>query len=127
MATKRLKELLESRKASSRDNSSWEIYFTMRLCILLRHNLLINFVVYAGAGGNGPGIQVMIKFKYTEGILVACFMYLYLRNSSLLHVLLSTNTTTLYVKSLMQAIEHELEVTVRVHEVRLEYERQMEE
>ncbi|KAH9756215.1 kinesin-like protein KIN-4C [Citrus sinensis] len=57
MATKRLKELLESRKASSRETS--------------------------GAGnGNGLGIQ---------------------------------------------AIEHELEVTVRVHEVRSEYERQMEE
>lgn len=27
----------------------------------------------------------------------------------------------------MQAIEHELEVTVRVHEVRSAYERQMEE
>lgn len=27
----------------------------------------------------------------------------------------------------MQAIEHEIEVTVRVHEVRSEYERQMEE
>lgn len=27
----------------------------------------------------------------------------------------------------MQAIEHELEVTVNVHEVRAEYERQMEE
>ena len=27
----------------------------------------------------------------------------------------------------MQVIEHELEVTVRVHEVRSEYERQMEE
>ncbi|KAH9690361.1 kinesin-like protein KIN-4C [Citrus sinensis] len=61
MATKRLKELLESRKASSRETS--------------------------GAGnGNGLGIQ-----------------------------------------ALMQAIEHELEVTVRVHEVRSEYERQMEE
>ncbi|XP_041019606.1 kinesin-like protein KIN-4C isoform X1 [Juglans microcarpa x Juglans regia] len=61
LATKRLKELLESRKASSRETS--------------------------GAGnGNGPGIQ-----------------------------------------ALMQAIEHELEVTVRVHEVRAEYERQMEE
>ncbi|KAJ4962241.1 hypothetical protein NE237_022180 [Protea cynaroides] len=59
MATKRLKELLEARKASSRETS--------------------------GAGGNGPGIQ-----------------------------------------ALMQAIEHELEVTVRVHEVRLEYERQKE-
>ncbi|TXG52671.1 hypothetical protein EZV62_021840 [Acer yangbiense] len=56
MATKRLKELLESRKASSRDTST------------------------------GPGIQ-----------------------------------------ALMQVIEHELEVTVRVHEVRAEYERQMEE
>ena len=31
------------------------------------------------------------------------------------------------LKALMQAIEHELEVTVRVHEVRSEYERQMEE
>ncbi|XP_059637201.1 kinesin-like protein KIN-4C [Cornus florida] len=61
MVTKRLKELLESRKASLRDTS--------------------------GAGNsNGPGIQ-----------------------------------------ALMQAIEHELEVTVRVHEVRSEYERQMEE
>uniref|UniRef100_A0A5B7AUA4 Kinesin motor domain-containing protein n=1 Tax=Davidia involucrata TaxID=16924 RepID=A0A5B7AUA4_DAVIN len=60
MATKRLKELLESRKASSRETS--------------------------GAGNSkGPGIQ-----------------------------------------ALMQAIEHELEVTVRVHEVRSEYERQME-
>ncbi|KAJ8762575.1 hypothetical protein K2173_008014 [Erythroxylum novogranatense] len=60
MATKRLKELLESRKASRE----------------------ISFI----GGGNGPGIQ-----------------------------------------ALMQAIEHELEVTVRVHEVRSEYERQMEE
>ncbi|XP_054788474.1 kinesin-like protein KIN-4C isoform X2 [Prosopis cineraria] len=61
MATKRLKELLESRKASSRENT--------------------------GTGGaNGPGVQ-----------------------------------------ALMQLIEHELEVTVRVHEVRAEYERQMEE
>ncbi|XP_022768453.1 kinesin-like protein KIN-4C [Durio zibethinus] len=61
MATKRLKELLESRKTSSREAS--------------------------GAGnGNGPGIQ-----------------------------------------AIMQTIEHELEVIVRVHEVRSEYERQMEE
>ncbi|KAJ7958917.1 Kinesin-like protein [Quillaja saponaria] len=61
LATKRLKELLESRKAPSRET--------------------------AAAGlGNGPGIQ-----------------------------------------ALMQTIEHELEVTVRVNEVRLEYERQMEE
>ncbi|XP_060963973.1 kinesin-like protein KIN-4C [Cannabis sativa] len=56
MATKRLKELLEARKAASTGSI------------------------------NGPGIQV-----------------------------------------LMQAIEHELEVTLRVHEVRSEYERQMEE
>uniref|UniRef100_A0A7N0UPR4 Kinesin motor domain-containing protein n=1 Tax=Kalanchoe fedtschenkoi TaxID=63787 RepID=A0A7N0UPR4_KALFE len=55
MATKRLKELLEARKASSR-------------------------------GGNGPGIQAII-----------------------------------------QILEHELEVVVRVHEVRAEYDRQMEE
>ncbi|KAL4282085.1 hypothetical protein GQ457_03G034290 [Hibiscus cannabinus] len=61
MATKRLKELLESRKASSREASS-------------------------AGNGNGPGIQ-----------------------------------------AIMQTIEHELEVTVRVHEVRSEYERQMEE
>ncbi|KAF4360112.1 hypothetical protein F8388_015981 [Cannabis sativa] len=61
MATKRLKELLEARKASSRETS--------------------------GPGSiNGPGVQ-----------------------------------------ALMQAIEHELEVTLRVHEVRSEYERQMEE
>ncbi|KAJ8773326.1 hypothetical protein K2173_028503 [Erythroxylum novogranatense] len=60
MATKRLKDLLESRKAS-RETSSM-------------------------GSGNGPGIQ-----------------------------------------ALMQAIEHELEVIVRVHEVRFEYERQMEE
>lgn len=58
LATKRLKELLESRKASSRET---------------------------GISGNGPGIQ-----------------------------------------ALMQTIEHELEVTVRVHEVRSEYQRQME-
>ncbi|XP_050904863.1 kinesin-like protein KIN-4C isoform X1 [Lathyrus oleraceus] len=56
LATKRLKELLESRKASSRET-----------------------------GISGPGIQ-----------------------------------------ALMKAIEHELEVTVRVHEVRSEYQRQME-
>ncbi|KAL1170737.1 hypothetical protein V6Z11_A05G233300 [Gossypium hirsutum] len=61
MATKRLKELLESRKTSSREASS-------------------------AGNGNGPGIQ-----------------------------------------AIMQTIEHELEVTVRVHEVRSEYERQMEE
>uniref|UniRef100_A0A2N9FKI7 Kinesin motor domain-containing protein n=1 Tax=Fagus sylvatica TaxID=28930 RepID=A0A2N9FKI7_FAGSY len=57
MATKRLKELLESRKASSRET-------------------------FGAGNGNGPGIQ---------------------------------------------ALEHELEVTVRVHEVRAEYERQLEE
>ncbi|KAI9097958.1 hypothetical protein K1719_025729 [Acacia pycnantha] len=61
MATKRLKELLESRKASSRET-------------------------IGGGGANGPGVQ-----------------------------------------ALMQLIEHELEVTVRVHEVRAEYERQMQE
>ncbi|GAV66836.1 LOW QUALITY PROTEIN: Kinesin domain-containing protein [Cephalotus follicularis] len=61
MATKRLKDLLESRKASSREASS-------------------------AGNTNGLGIQ-----------------------------------------SLMQTIEHELEVTVRVHEVRSEYEHQMEE
>lgn len=60
MATKRLKELLESRRASRETSGT--------------------------ANGNGPGVQ-----------------------------------------ALMQAIEHELEVTVRVHEVRTEYERQMEE
>ncbi|KAJ0238138.1 Kinesin-like protein KIN-4C [Hirschfeldia incana] len=60
-ATKRLKELLITRKASSRETLS-------------------------GAGVNGPGTQ-----------------------------------------ALMQAIEHEIEVTVRVHEVRSEYERQKEE
>uniref|UniRef100_A0A1J3HRT6 Chromosome-associated kinesin KIF4 n=1 Tax=Noccaea caerulescens TaxID=107243 RepID=A0A1J3HRT6_NOCCA len=59
--TRRLKELLETRKASSRETLS-------------------------GASVNGPGTQ-----------------------------------------ALMQAIEHEIEVTVRVHEVRSEYERQMEE
>ncbi|XP_071925031.1 kinesin-like protein KIN-4C isoform X1 [Coffea arabica] len=60
LATKRLKELLESRKASRE---------------------------LSGVGNSsGPGIQ-----------------------------------------ALMQAIEHELEVTVRVHEVRAEYERQIEE
>ncbi|XP_057975126.1 kinesin-like protein KIN-4C [Malania oleifera] len=59
MATKRLKELLESRKASSRETYG---------------------------AGNGPGIQ-----------------------------------------ALMQAIEHELEVILRVHEVRSEYEHQMEQ
>jgi kinesin family protein 4/21/27 len=31
------------------------------------------------------------------------------------------------VKVLMQAIEHELEVTLRIHEVRSEYERQLQE
>ncbi|GMI77262.1 hypothetical protein like AT5G60930 [Hibiscus trionum] len=61
MATKRLKEVLESRKASSREASS-------------------------AGNGSGPGVQ-----------------------------------------AIMQTAEHELEVTVRVHEVRSEYERQMEE
>ncbi|XP_042020628.1 kinesin-like protein KIN-4C isoform X3 [Salvia splendens] len=60
-ATKRLKELLDSRKASSRETS--------------------------GVGSNkDPGIPVLV-----------------------------------------QAIEHELEVTIGVHEVRSEYERQMKE
>ncbi|XP_022849582.1 kinesin-like protein KIN-4C isoform X1 [Olea europaea var. sylvestris] len=60
MATKRLKELLESRKASRE--------------------------IFGGGNKNGPGIQ-----------------------------------------ALLQAIEDELEVTVRVHEVRSEYEHQKEE
>ncbi|KAG4140653.1 hypothetical protein ERO13_D06G031600v2 [Gossypium hirsutum] len=61
MATKRLRELLESRKASSREASS-------------------------AGNGNGPGVQ-----------------------------------------TILQTVEHELEVTVRVHEVRSEYEHQVEE
>ncbi|KAL1817639.1 hypothetical protein ACET3Z_020213 [Daucus carota] len=61
LATKRLKELLESRKAASRGP-------------------------YGDGSRNGPGIQ-----------------------------------------ALMHAIEHEIEVTKRVHEVRCEYERQMAE
>ncbi|KAG9440701.1 hypothetical protein H6P81_020866 [Aristolochia fimbriata] len=60
MATKRLKDLLEARKTSSRE--------------------------IGGGNGNGPSI-----------------------------------------KALTQAIEHELEVVVRVHEVRSKYERQMDE
>lgn len=35
--------------------------------------------------------------------------------------------TTFLLKALVQTIEHELEVTVGVHEVRSEYERQMKE
>ncbi|XP_039010221.1 kinesin-like protein KIN-4C isoform X2 [Hibiscus syriacus] len=61
MATKRLKELLESRKASSREAPS-------------------------AGNGSGPGVQ-----------------------------------------AIMQTVEHELEVTVRVHDVRSQYERQMAE
>ncbi|WJX34931.1 Kinesin-like protein KIN-4C [Trifolium repens] len=61
LATKRLKELLESRRASSRE-------------------------AMGVGGGSGPGVQ-----------------------------------------ALMKAIEHELEVIVRVHEVRSEYERQIQE
>lgn len=61
MATKRLKEVLDSRKATSR-------------------------IPYGEGNNNGPSIQ-----------------------------------------ALMHAIEHEIEVTKRVHEVRCEYERQMEE
>ncbi|MQL87255.1 hypothetical protein Taro_019809 [Colocasia esculenta] len=60
LATKRLKELLEAKKVSSRDNSGM-------------------------GNANGPGMQ-----------------------------------------ALMQTIEHELEVTLRVHEVRSKYERQLE-
>lgn len=39
----------------------------------------------------------------------------------------SGSTSAAGFQALMQAIEHELEVTVRVHEVRSEYERQMQE
>ncbi|PHU20482.1 Kinesin-like protein FRA1 [Capsicum chinense] len=39
----------------------------------------------------------------------------------------SGSTSSAGFQALMQAIEHELEVTVRVHEVRSEYERQMQE
>ncbi|KAF8377384.1 hypothetical protein HHK36_030761 [Tetracentron sinense] len=86
LATKRLKELLESRKASSRETfgMSFTALFNSSLLgmiIILRHTLLHTGV------GNGKG----------------------------------------QIQALMQAIEHELEVTVRVHEVRSEYERQMEE
>ncbi|ONK69479.1 uncharacterized protein A4U43_C05F23380 [Asparagus officinalis] len=61
LATKRLKELLEAKRSSSRE-------------------------MFGSGNANGPGIQ-----------------------------------------ALMQAIEHELEVTLRVHEVRSEYERQLQE
>ncbi|CAI9116148.1 OLC1v1017224C1 [Oldenlandia corymbosa var. corymbosa] len=40
---------------------------------------------------------------------------------------LSGSSSAAGIQALMQAIEHELEVMVRVHEVRTEYERQMEE
>ncbi|KAH7524747.1 hypothetical protein FEM48_Zijuj06G0152200 [Ziziphus jujuba var. spinosa] len=82
MATKRLKELLESRKASRETSgkacTASGCFFTLSVIVML-----YALPLYVGTGnGNGAGIQV---------------------------------------------IEHELEVTVRVHEVRSEYERQMEE
>ena len=48
-------------------------------------------------------------------------------NNVLVFYLAKLMTFYLYLKALMQAIEHELEVTVRVHEVRSAHERQMEE
>ncbi|WOK92526.1 kinesin-like protein KIN-4C isoform X1 [Canna indica] len=50
------------------------------------------------------------------------------RDISVLYSLLIHETSLfILVKALMQAIEHELEVMLRVHEVRSEYERQMQE
>ncbi|KAK6938063.1 Kinesin motor domain [Dillenia turbinata] len=72
LATKRLKELLEARKASSRESSSAE-------------------------NGKGPGLKYLLLTSFCPS-----------------------------EKALVQAIEHELEVIVRVHEVRSEYEHQME-
>lgn len=64
MATKRLKELLESRKASSRETSGWQIYISF-LCIFLFYNNSLLTFFKAGAGnGNGPGIQVITDVKF---------------------------------------------------------------
>lgn len=82
MATKRLKELLEAKKASSRELA------------------------------NGPGIQVVARLHLFDTVTFFHFFF------------------TLYfliLKALMHIVEHELEVTVRVHEVRSQYERQMQE
>ncbi|KAL0738439.1 hypothetical protein Bca4012_014649 [Brassica carinata] len=100
-ATKRLKELLENRKASSRETLS-------------------------GASANGPGTQVTPANLYE---IMLCFSSYCLDLESLVNVLVVCKCKVLmiYLQALMQAIEHEIEVTVRVHEVRSEYERQMEE
>lgn len=49
------------------------------------------------------------------------------RKTASREVSVAGNANGLGLQALMQGIEHELEVTVRVHEVRSQYERQMEE
>lgn len=70
MATKRLKDVLESRKASSRETSGQEIYYIMQFTPPpfspqhVDYNLLTSKLLCAGAGnGSGPGIQVFMMYK----------------------------------------------------------------
>ncbi|XP_039055496.1 kinesin-like protein KIN-4C [Hibiscus syriacus] len=82
MATKRLKELLESRKTSSREASSLE-----------------NFCVHA--------LEMALVWNSGNWQADSCLFW---------------SCSDLLVSAITQTIEHELEVTVRVHEVRSEYE-----
>lgn len=66
-----------------------------------------------------------------SGYCTTVFMAEWSHYTSYFHVLVFWYmlflTCLFYFKALMKAIEHELEVTVRVHEVRSAYERQIEE
>ena len=66
MAAKRLKELLESRKAS-RETSSNGIYTFAASSSLLLFDIqgILTLLIYAGIGnGNGQGIQVLNIYTY---------------------------------------------------------------
>ncbi|KAJ8440068.1 hypothetical protein Cgig2_025267 [Carnegiea gigantea] len=93
MATKRLKDLLEAKKAASRDVSGK---------LNASKNSILCFVAL---------------MEYSEWLAIRSYFGHQLGVDMLFYD----------GKALMHGIEHELEVTVRVHEVRSQYERQMEE
>lgn len=134
MATKRLKELLEARKASARDNSGMALKHIVSLrpsttTILSRnlmrfpphsHPLLLqisNRVLYSSC--------CQWKWNKWTGnelrfLSLVCTCLLLLDFETILTYLNHQSNE----KSLQRWLDHELEVMVNVHEVRHEYEKQ---
>ena len=123
MATKRLKEILEARKSSGRDNSGISLCLSALWKYFLHHNwyfesnnIPIFFVppTIAGMNGTSPGSHVRSIHTCPKNSDI-CFEHIPQHISFV---------TQMSEKSLQKWLDQELEVMVHVHEVRNEYEKQ---